>query len=165
MQPAQSCPPRRRSRSRTETLSIRLSPQAEWMIEIAARIQRRTVSAFVSTAAESYASSLTFHQGGPTVGTAMQFLWDTDRSERIYKLAQFDRSLITFDEEQSLIDLGRLPVASFVEAIKTMEEQCKALTASRDRMKSVLSCILDQDSLSDADAKKVRALLEHESLT
>ena len=153
-----------RTDSRTETSTVRLAPRTQWMIEVAARIQRRSLSAFIAAAAEDVASEIELRSGA-TVGEAAQSLWDPDPDERIYRLALVDRTLITFDEEQSLVSKGKLPVATFIDAMNAMEAQCEALTDQRDQMKDCLEDLLNSDIMPEADAKRIRAILEAEAVS
>lgn len=99
---------RRRNENRTETLTVRLTQRSQWMIDIAARIYRRTLSSFVSVAAEDYAAQVMFRDG-QTIGEAMDNLWHPNPTERLLRLAHKDRSLLSFEEDLVLVGSGKLP--------------------------------------------------------
>jgi hypothetical protein len=78
--------------SRSETVTVRLDPQLRYLVELAARKQRRTVSSFIEWALEEsllkveVSDELAF-QGRKTLADEKQVLWDVDDSDRFAKLA------------------------------------------------------------------------------
>lgn len=88
------------------TKTIRLTPREAFMIEIAARTQRRNMSNFISTAAALAAEIVQFHEGH-TVGEKMNDLWHIDPNERLRRMKKFDPSLLTYAEELNLAEIEK----------------------------------------------------------
>lgn len=89
------------SQTASITKTIRLTPRDAFMIDMAARAQRRNMSSFISTAAALAAENAQFHTGAK-VGKTMTELWHIDPVERLRRMKDFDASLLTYDEELQL---------------------------------------------------------------
>ncbi len=94
--------------SRTETVTVRLDPKLRYIAEIAARVQRRTLSSYIEAALmealvhesirpEWLKSGL--EVSAHTVGTEADYLWDVDEADRFVKLALRYPNLLTHDEQ------------------------------------------------------------------
>ncbi len=88
------------------TKTIRLTPRDAFMIDMAARAQRRNMSSFISTAAALAAEKAQFH-AGHKVGEKITDLWHIDPDERLRRMKAFDPSLLTYDEEQRLAEIEK----------------------------------------------------------
>lgn len=86
---------------RSELVTIRFDPRTKYLMELAARTQHRSTANFVEWAVAKALDEVKT-QSGRSVQEAMPDVWDVDPQERIKKLAAFDRSLLTFDEEVAL---------------------------------------------------------------
>lgn len=95
---------------RSETVSVRLDPKVRYLAEIAARIQKRTLSSYVEWAIQHGFGSLEverkqvgFEEHG-TEGISLadvgDRLWDIDEPDRFAKLAMAYPSLLTFEEQR-----------------------------------------------------------------
>ena len=76
--------------SRSETVTVRLSPRTRYLAELAARRQRRSLSSLVEWAVNGMVDE--------TLGDLAD-LWDVDPEVRFLKLAQRHPELLTFEEE------------------------------------------------------------------
>jgi hypothetical protein len=87
--------------SRTQTVTVRLDPQLRYMAELAARMQRRTLSSFIEWAIEESLGQVPIDNqaGGPSVKEEIQRLWDVDEADRFIKLAIAHPHLLTHDEQ------------------------------------------------------------------
>jgi len=94
--------------SRSETVTVRLDPQLRYLVELAARKHRRTVSSFVEWAVGEALSQVILREecaSGPdylpaiSVGSAVEALWDVDEPDRLAKLAFRFPELLTHDEQ------------------------------------------------------------------
>jgi len=95
---------------RSVTKTIRATPRNDFLIEIAARVQRRTNSSFIENAAVEFALSVKLHDGR-TVRDIIDKAWHVDRSERLKRLYEIDRSLLTYSEECELVGKEKLNVS------------------------------------------------------
>lgn len=80
--------------SRSETVTVRLDPQLRYLIELAARKQRRTVSSFIEWALEQSLDRVELYHGtgyngdtSTTLADVASNLWDVDDADRFAKLA------------------------------------------------------------------------------
>ncbi len=77
--------------TKTESLTLRVSPRTRYLMDVMGRIQRRSLTAVIEAAVESYAteaeSSLVAHT------------WSTDEGERLLNLYSKAPHLCSFDEE------------------------------------------------------------------
>ena len=89
---------------RTEAITVRLDAKLRFIVELAARSERRTVSSYVENVIESAVSSPAIaHPTRPDqkvswIG-AMEFVWDPLESDRIVRLAVMYPYLLNIDEE------------------------------------------------------------------
>ena len=82
---------------RSMNVIVRVSPELRYLAEIAARVQRRTVSSFAEWAIEQ-----AVHQtelGDSTVGKLRPRLWDVDEIDRFTALAFHFPELLTHEEQ------------------------------------------------------------------
>ncbi len=95
--------------SRSETVTVRLDPKLRYLTELAARIQRRTVSSYIEWAVEESLSNvyLRHEDGGSrddyrpalSIESMADGLWDVDESDRLIKLATQFPELLTHEEQ------------------------------------------------------------------
>lgn len=86
-------------KKKTEVVTLRLEPREKYFAEIAARIQRRSLSNFITWAVEKVSSELLDNQH--------QKYWDTDDDERLKLLKQHAPELLTFDDDVRLKELEK----------------------------------------------------------
>jgi hypothetical protein len=96
---------------RTEIVTVRFDPRLRYLVELAARKQRRTVSSFLEWAAEQAVNEVTIgtkvfedEPGVPRIddvsaGDWADLLWDVDRPDRVAKLGLNFPELLTYDEQ------------------------------------------------------------------
>jgi hypothetical protein len=87
---------------RTETVTLRLDPKLRYLTELAARIQRRTVSSFIEWAVEQALSRVNLPdltQGEISIESAASILWDPDEADRLARLGFYYPELLTYDEQ------------------------------------------------------------------
>lgn len=89
----------------TISRSIRFTPQDAYMIDLAARVHRRSFSSFVNVAAIQVASSNEFRDGS-TIGERIETLWHIDPDVRLKRLHDYDPTLLTYEEQLHLQALG-----------------------------------------------------------
>lgn len=85
--------------SRTETVSLRLTPRTRYLAELAARAQRRSLSNFIEGVIDDALREVTLADDGPTVREAGLYLWDVDADARFVALATHHPLLLNFTEE------------------------------------------------------------------
>lgn len=77
--------------TKTASLTLRVSPRTRYLMDVMGRIQRRSLTALIEAAVESYAteaeSSLAAHT------------WSTDEGERLLNLYSKAPHLCSFDEK------------------------------------------------------------------
>ena len=117
---------------RSETVSIRLDPRLRYLAEIAARVQRRSLSSFIEWAVQESLSDVQIKAGDnpygdnnepgyegaakqlATVSPSKDYsiaarsadLWDVDSADRFVKLAQLFPHLLTFAEQRLWKDIN-----------------------------------------------------------
>src|SRR2546429_9201408 len=84
--------------ARSETVTVRLDPKLRYLADLAARKQRRTLSSFIEGAIERALAEVKL-SGTSTVVEEAPGLWDVDEADRFVKLAFYDESLLTYDEQ------------------------------------------------------------------
>ncbi len=89
---------------RSVVVTMRLDERLRYLVELAARKQRRTASSFLEWAAEKALDAVPLGDGTDTVGAAASRLWNIDPIKRFLTLAFEFRDLMTF-EEQELLNL------------------------------------------------------------
>jgi len=88
---------------RSETVTVRLDPQLRYLAEIAARIQRRTLSSYIEWAiTKSLDMNILSDAPGDdrTVADMATKLWDVDEADRFVKLAINAPHLLNYDEQK-----------------------------------------------------------------
>jgi len=88
--------------ARSETVTVRLDPQLRYLIELAARRQRRTVSSFIEWALEDSLSSVVIgesYEQPVTLAEQKHNLWDTDEADRFIKLAMNYPEMLNHHEQ------------------------------------------------------------------
>lgn len=95
--------------ARSETVTVRLDPKLRYLTELAARMQRRTVSSYIEWAVEESLSRVYLrdevggsrddHQRPISVESMADGLWDVDESDRLIKLATQFPELLTHEEQ------------------------------------------------------------------
>jgi uncharacterized protein (DUF1778 family) len=86
--------------TRSVSLVVRVNPEVRYLAEIAARLQRRTVSSFAEWAIEQalYSNQVILDQN-ETVGALRFELWDVDEADRFATLALRYPGLLTHEEQ------------------------------------------------------------------
>lgn len=95
--------------SRSETVTVRLDPQLNYLCELAARAQRRTKSSFIEWAIADSLKRVTlpevpdnqrdFDGGEPTIQEKKAQLWQVDEPDRLVALALIAPALLTHEEQ------------------------------------------------------------------
>lgn len=85
--------------TRSETLAIRLDPRTRYMLELASRIQHRTLSSVVEWMINNSLKDIMVNEK-ESLANAQNQLWDIDESDRLLKLAFNYPSLLSFDEQK-----------------------------------------------------------------
>lgn len=115
--------------SRSETVTVRLDPRLRYLAEVAARVQRRTLSSFIEWAVEDSLNRVVMHteDDGKSLSVAnvdaRTPLWDVDESDRFAILASYFPNLLTHDEQK----LWKLisEVWSIMQPVKDTHERTK----------------------------------------
>ena len=102
--------------ARTELVAVRFDPRTKFLLDVAARIQRRSIANYVEWAVDESLKSvmLEAHDGTEprSVQSAGNSLWDVRESERVRKMAKTYPHLLTFDE-QTILELTEALVSSY----------------------------------------------------
>ena len=85
----------KRTEQRKDTLSLRIEPRIKYLIDIAARIQRRNVTNYVEQVLEN---SLQDIKISDDISLEQANLWDVYDADRFIKLAYTYPILLTYDE-------------------------------------------------------------------
>ncbi len=88
---------------RSIVVTIRVDPRLHYLVDLAARRQRRTVSSFLEWAAEKALDAVLLGEGtdkAHSVGGWASRLWDIDPIKRFLTLAFEFRDLMTFEEQE-----------------------------------------------------------------
>lgn len=83
---------------RTETVTVRLDPELRYLAEIAARVQRRTLSSYVEWAIIESLERVYVLQD-TTITQMANRIWDVDEPDRFVKLALHAPDLLNYDEQ------------------------------------------------------------------
>lgn len=89
-------------KTKTESLTVRLSPKAKFALELMARIQNRTISAAVewslSSAIANVRAPRTASFNPIPLSELVDEVWSTDEAMRLAKLAFESPALLTYEE-------------------------------------------------------------------
>jgi len=85
--------------TRSETLAIRLDPRTRYMLELASRIQHRTLSSVVEWMVNNSLKDIPIDDER-SLASAQADLWDIDESDRLVKLAFKYPGLLSFEEQK-----------------------------------------------------------------
>ncbi len=85
--------------ARSETLAIRLDPRTRYMLELAGRVQHRTLSSVVEWMINNSLKDIPIDEE-KSLAAVQADLWDIDESDRLIKLAFSNYSLLSFDEQK-----------------------------------------------------------------
>lgn len=96
--------------TRTEVLTVRLDPRLRFAVELAARLDHRTASAFIERAIEEKIEKCRFLSpelaDDPEMAdmdiplkSAVEWVWDVDEPDRFVKMALFLPDLLNYDEQ------------------------------------------------------------------
>jgi hypothetical protein len=92
--------------TRTETVTVRFDPRLRYLLEIASRQHRRTVSSYIefvlSKAIDEEPVKVRHADEWTTIGVEATYLWDIDVHERLRVLAARFPHLLNFDEQVKL---------------------------------------------------------------
>ena len=72
---------------RSVTVSVRLDPRLRYIVELAARQQRRSLSSYIEWAIEEVSEKRQARRTVQDFAAKVQELWDVDESDRLAKLA------------------------------------------------------------------------------
>ncbi|RCW65167.1 hypothetical protein [Pseudorhodoferax soli] len=73
--------------SRSETVTVRLDPRLRYLAEVAAAVQRRTLSSYIESAVEASLSSVYLdHEHDVTVASSAKLLWFINEPARLARL-------------------------------------------------------------------------------
>lgn len=84
---------------RKESTSIRLEPQVRYLVELAARIQRRNLTNFIEWSLEESLKQVKLRPDGESIAELTLQLWDVNEFERLIKLASVAPELLTIEEQ------------------------------------------------------------------
>lgn len=84
---------------RKELTSLRLEPKVKYLAEIAARVQRRSLTNYIEWAIEESLNNIILSPSGETVEYMAQALWDIYEHERFIKLALQYPELLNYEEQ------------------------------------------------------------------
>ncbi len=85
---------------RTEVVQVRLDPRLRFAADLAARMQRRTLSSFIEWAVhEIVRQERSGNIGNETIDSVANNLWDLNEGKRFWNLAIFFPELLNHDEE------------------------------------------------------------------
>lgn len=94
---------------RSKTVGVRLDPKINYLAELAARYQQRSLSSFIEWAVTRALTVAAMHDDEPTCGTEfnteeplplwMEGMWDVDEADRFYLLGSRP-DLMTIDEQR-----------------------------------------------------------------
>lgn len=84
---------------RKELTSLRLEPKVKYLAEIAARVQRRSLTNYIEWAIEESLNNIVLSPSGETVEYMAQGLWDIYEHERFIKLALQYPELLNYEEQ------------------------------------------------------------------
>jgi hypothetical protein len=85
--------------NRSETVTVRLDPQLNYLCELAARAHRRTKSSFIEYAVEQALASVNVPGSCYTIEGMGPILWDVDEPDRLVKLGLEAPTLMTHEEQ------------------------------------------------------------------
>jgi hypothetical protein len=99
--------PTRSGKAKSETISVRLDARLRYLVELAARRQRRTLSSYVAWAVEDSLSRVLITEEvdprgnsmGKSVSEVAMALWDPEGPERLVRLALQYPELLTYHEQ------------------------------------------------------------------
>lgn len=85
--------------ARSETLAIRLDPRTRYMLELAGRIQHRTLSSVVEWMINNSLKDILVDDAR-SLASVQADLWDIDEADRLVKLAIQYPHLLNFEEQR-----------------------------------------------------------------
>jgi uncharacterized protein (DUF1778 family) len=87
--------------SRSETVSVRFDPRLRWLAEIAARVQRRSVSSYIEAAVEQNLQEVLLDkEPRVSVADSAKLLWRLSEASRLARLSRLYPHLLTHEEEK-----------------------------------------------------------------
>ena len=91
---------------RTEIVGIRLDPRLRFLLEVASRQHRRTVSSYIDYVLSQSIDKEPIRASGSDVWTCIgdeaEYLWDVDEDVRMKNLSKRFPHLLNFDEQVRL---------------------------------------------------------------
>ena len=92
------------AQTKADNVNVRLDPKIRYGLELLARKQRRNLSSVVEWALQNAINSeenglIEINMNGEPFNLLYQ-LWDTEESDRLYRMATFRSELLTFEEER-----------------------------------------------------------------
>ncbi|OYQ70551.1 hypothetical protein B9T13_04640 [Wohlfahrtiimonas chitiniclastica] len=89
----------RKKTTRREATSIRFDPKLKYLLEIAARVQRRNLTNYIEWAVEESLKQVRVSDHN-SIADISENLWDIDESHRFLYLAAFYPELLTYEEQE-----------------------------------------------------------------
>lgn len=88
--------------TKSDSVTVRLDPKLRYLADIAARSQRRSLSAFIEWAVEGAISNVAVKtkNGHQTLLSLGEVVWDIDESDRFVKLALIAPDILSYDEQR-----------------------------------------------------------------
>lgn len=92
---------RRKTTTRSETVSVRLEPRLRYLADLGARTQRRTVSSFIEWCVQNSLAHVSIGSGSAarTIEEQAGLLWDPEPADRFVTLALHFEFLLNHDEQ------------------------------------------------------------------
>lgn len=88
---------------RTEVVAVRLDARLRYLLEVASRQHRRTVSSYIEHALSQAIEKEPIRASGSDVwtciGSEAEYLWDVDEDDRFQRLAERYPHLLNFEEQ------------------------------------------------------------------
>lgn len=116
--------------ARTDSLTIRLDPKLRFLVELAARRQRRSLTSFIEWAVEKALAEVTVRQEGDWKTSLLDVapkVWAIEPSQRLLNIAQELPDLLSYDEE---LIWNAIRTVTAVESWKDAAGKYQARTAS-----------------------------------
>lgn len=106
--------------ARSELVAVRFDPRTKYLLELAARTQRRSMANFIEWAVEEAFKQVQLDET-TTIESAAQDLWFNHPVDRLIRLQQRYPSLLTFDEQQLIDVINRVLQAARLDTQKARE--------------------------------------------
>lgn len=93
--------------ARSELVAVRFDPKTKYLLDLAARVQRRSMANFIEWLVEESFKSISLYANpneavALTIADEAPMLWASLESERVLVLGMLHPQLLTFEEQQCL---------------------------------------------------------------